>query len=70
MHPSDFFRRSVVLSFQENTIGIRLRDVARRRLGTGSYLPIGASAFSIVGCSLHAPHSGALSQIVAKSWLE
>ena len=27
MLPSDFVRRSVVLSFQEDTIGIRLRDV-------------------------------------------
>jgi len=27
MLPSDFFRRNVVLSFQEDTIGIRLRDV-------------------------------------------
>ena len=27
MLPSDFFRRNVVLSFQENAIGIRLRDV-------------------------------------------
>ena len=27
MLPSDFFRRNVVLSFQKNTIGIRLRDV-------------------------------------------
>ena len=26
MLPSDFFRRSVVLSFQEDAIGIRLRD--------------------------------------------
>jgi hypothetical protein len=25
--PSDFFRRNVVLSFQEDAIGIRLRDV-------------------------------------------
>jgi hypothetical protein len=27
MLPSDFFRRNVVLSFQEDAIGIRLRDV-------------------------------------------
>jgi hypothetical protein len=27
MRPSDFFRRNVVLSFQEDAIGIRLRDV-------------------------------------------
>jgi hypothetical protein len=27
MVPSDFFRRSVVLSFQEDAIGTRLRDV-------------------------------------------
>jgi predicted TIM-barrel fold metal-dependent hydrolase len=27
MLPSDFFRRKVVLSFQEDAIGIRLRDV-------------------------------------------
>jgi predicted TIM-barrel fold metal-dependent hydrolase len=27
MRPSDFFHRNVVLSFQEDTIGIRLRDV-------------------------------------------
>jgi len=27
MLPSDFFRRNVVLSFQEAAIGIRLRDV-------------------------------------------
>jgi hypothetical protein len=27
MRPSDFFRRNVVLSFQEDGIGIRLRDV-------------------------------------------
>ena len=26
MLPSDFFRRNVVLSFQEDAIGIRLRD--------------------------------------------
>ena len=25
--PSDFFRRNIVLSFQEDAIGIRLRDV-------------------------------------------
>jgi hypothetical protein len=29
MVPSDFFRRNVVLSFQEDAIGIRLRDVTR-----------------------------------------
>ena len=27
MLPSDFFHRNVVLSFQEDAIGIRLRDV-------------------------------------------
>ena len=27
MLPSDFFRRNIVLSFQEDAIGIRLRDV-------------------------------------------
>ena len=27
MLPSDFFRRNVVLSFQEDALGIRLRDV-------------------------------------------
>ena len=27
MLPSDFFRRNVVLGFQEDAIGIRLRDV-------------------------------------------
>jgi predicted TIM-barrel fold metal-dependent hydrolase len=27
MRPSDFFRRNVVVSFQEDAIGIRLRDV-------------------------------------------
>jgi hypothetical protein len=27
MLPSDFFRRNVVLNFQEDVIGIRLRDV-------------------------------------------
>jgi len=27
MRPSDFFRRNIVLSFQEDAIGIRLRDV-------------------------------------------
>jgi hypothetical protein len=31
MLPSDFFRRNVVLIFQEDTIGIRLRDVHRCR---------------------------------------
>jgi hypothetical protein len=30
MLPSDFFRRNVVLSFQEDAIGIRLRDVIGR----------------------------------------
>jgi len=35
-----------------------------------TYLPVWTSAFSIVGCALHVPHSGGLSQIVAKSWLE
>ncbi len=34
------------------------------------YLLVSTSAFSIVGCALHVPHSGALSQTVAKSWLE
>src|SRR5437899_10085592 len=29
MRPSDFFRRNVVLSFQEDAVGIRLRDVIR-----------------------------------------
>ena len=32
MRPSDFFRRNVVLSFQEDAIGIRLSDV----IGTGN----------------------------------
>jgi predicted TIM-barrel fold metal-dependent hydrolase len=32
--PSDFFHRNVVLSFQEDTIGIRLRDV----IGTGNMM--------------------------------
>jgi hypothetical protein len=32
MLPSDFFHRNVVLSFQEDAIGIRLRDV----IGTGT----------------------------------
>ena len=32
MLPSDFFRRNVVLSFQEDAIGIRLSDV----IGTGN----------------------------------
>jgi predicted TIM-barrel fold metal-dependent hydrolase len=27
MRPSDFFHRNVVLSFQEDVIGIRLRDI-------------------------------------------
>jgi predicted TIM-barrel fold metal-dependent hydrolase len=27
MLPSDFFRRTIVLSFQEDAIGIRVRDV-------------------------------------------
>jgi predicted TIM-barrel fold metal-dependent hydrolase len=34
MLPSDFFRRKVVLSFQEDAIGIRLRDV----IGTGNMM--------------------------------
>ena len=34
MRPSDFFRRNVVLSFQEDAIGIRLRDV----IGTGNMM--------------------------------
>jgi len=34
MLPSDFFRRNVVLSFQEDAIGIRLRDV----IGTGNMM--------------------------------
>ena len=38
-------------------------------LSTG-YLPVSTSACSVVGCALHVPHSGALSQIVPKSWLE
>ena len=33
MKPSDFFRRNVVLSFQEDAIGIRLRDVMARTEG-------------------------------------
>ena len=34
MRPSDFFHRNVVLSFQEDAIGIRLRDV----IGTGKMM--------------------------------
>ena len=34
MLPRDFFRRNVVLSFQEDAIGIRLRDV----IGTGNMM--------------------------------
>ena len=34
MVPSDFFHRNVVLSFQEDAIGIRLRDV----IGTGNMM--------------------------------
>ena len=34
MLPSDFFRSNVVLSFQEDAIGIRLRDV----IGTGNMM--------------------------------
>ncbi len=34
MRPSDFFRRNVVLSFQEDAIGIRLRDI----IGTGNMM--------------------------------
>ena len=52
----------------------RRRDKARpcgpaAALSPG-YLPVSTSACSIVGCALHVPHSGALSQIVPKSWLE
>jgi hypothetical protein len=36
MLPSDFFRRNVVLSFQEDAIGIRLRDRPRQH-GVGQY---------------------------------
>jgi hypothetical protein len=34
--PSDFFRRNVVLSFQEDAIGIRLRDDRGVRAGLGA----------------------------------
>jgi len=34
MLPSDFYRRNVVLSFQEDAIGVRLRDV----IGVGNMM--------------------------------
>ena len=47
MLPSDFFRRNVVLSFQEDAIGIRLRDVIGvENLMSGSDYPHSESTFS------------------------
>ena len=46
MFPSDFFRRNVVLSFQEDAIGIRLRDVIGvENMMWGSDYPHRESAF-------------------------
>jgi hypothetical protein len=46
MLPSDFFRRNVVLSFQEDAIGIRLRDVIGvDNMMWGSDYPHSASTF-------------------------
>ena len=46
MLPSDFFRRSVVLSFQEHAIGIRLRDVIGvDNMMSGSDYPHSESTF-------------------------
>src|ERR1700761_6650204 len=46
MIPSDFFRRNVVLSFQEDAIGIRLRDViGSDKMMWGSDYPHSESTF-------------------------
>ena len=48
MLPSDFFRRNVVLSFQEDAIGIRLRDVIgldNKNMMWGSDYPHSESTF-------------------------
>ena len=46
MLPSDFFRRNVVLSFQEDAIGIRLRDVIGvDNMMWGSVYPLSESRF-------------------------
>jgi hypothetical protein len=58
MLPSDFFRRNVVLSFQQDAIGIRLLDGHRRRqhgAGPGRRKPIWASS---PGADQHRGHQG------------
>jgi hypothetical protein len=46
MLPSDFFRRNVVLSFQEDAIGIGLRDfIAGDNMMWGSDYPHSGSGF-------------------------
>jgi hypothetical protein len=45
MVPSDFFHRNVFLSFQEDAIGIRLRDDRRRQHDVGLRLPHSESTF-------------------------
>src|SRR5713226_9204298 len=46
MLPSDFFRRNVVLSFQEDAIGIRLRDaIGVDNMMWGSDYPHSESTF-------------------------
>src|SRR5207244_6368514 len=46
MTPSDFFRRNVVLSFQEDALGIRLRDaIGVDNLMWGSDYPHSESTF-------------------------
>ena len=63
MLPSDFFRRNVVLSFQEDAIGIRLRDVIGvDNMMWGSDYPHSESTFpqsrKILSPSLRGPRSG------------
>jgi hypothetical protein len=55
MLPSDFFRRNIVLSFQEDAIGIRLRDIIGvDNMMWGSDYPHSESTFpesrKVLGC--------------------
>ena len=55
-------------------LGARRHDKGEAKRPTAGlspgYLLVLASAFSNIGCALQVPHSGGLSQIVSKSWLE
>ena len=53
----------------QNRVGFEKAGLMPHRRLVPGYLPVSSLACPIVGSALHLSHSGAPSQIVAKSWL-